>query len=177
MVAKLFWCKGFTFFILFYDCAHHIVIMIIYSLSDFVFVHHIHMVYVYIWFSRKKKLTPEWRNFIRPEMWRLKWLELQIKELLSQTQKYDSELAKYDKEKLSAFEGFTSEGFDAMPTPKLMKRKKRKRVEDTTDIALYMSHHNLFSYGINFPKFSWFIVANYKSDLQLHVWLVFFVLS
>ncbi|ONI22426.1 hypothetical protein PRUPE_2G128100 [Prunus persica] len=96
--------------------------------------------------TRKKKLTPEWRNFIRPEMWRLKWLELQIKELLSQTQKYDSELAKYDKEKLSAFEGFTSEGFDAMPTPKLMKRKKRKRVEDTTDIASYMSHHNLFSY-------------------------------
>ncbi|BFG21552.1 hypothetical protein CerSpe_078250 [Prunus speciosa] len=96
--------------------------------------------------TRKKKLTPQWRKFIRPEMWRLKWLELQIKELLSQTQKYESELAKYDKEKLSAFEGFTSEGFDAMPTTKLMKRKKRKRVEDTTDIASYMSHHNLFSY-------------------------------
>ncbi|XWS29738.1 hypothetical protein CRYUN_Cryun24cG0056300 [Craigia yunnanensis] len=27
-----------------------------------------------------------------------------------------------------------------------MKRRKRKRVEDTADLASYMSHHNLFSY-------------------------------
>ncbi|RVW84518.1 hypothetical protein CK203_041276 [Vitis vinifera] len=30
-----------------------------------------------------------------------------------------------------------------------MKRKKRKRVEDTVDVASYMSHHNLFSYYEN----------------------------
>ncbi|GLT67771.1 hypothetical protein SLA2020_400550 [Shorea laevis] len=72
---------------------------------------------------RKKKLTVHWRKFIRPLTWRCKWIELQIKELQSQAQKYDRELAN-----------------------KVMKRKKRKRVEETIDITTYMSQHNLFSY-------------------------------
>lgn len=85
-------------------------------------------------------MTTHWNKFIRPLMWRLKWLELKIKELQSQDKKYDSQLAKYAQIEQSEF--------DAMS--KLTKRKKRKRVEDTTNIASYMSQHNLFSYGMNF---------------------------
>ncbi|KAM2279966.1 uncharacterized protein LOC126629862 isoform X2 [Malus sylvestris] len=86
--------------------------------------------------TRRKRLTTHWNKFIRPLMWRLKWLELKIKELQSQDKKYDSQLAKYAQIEQSEF--------DAMS--KLTKRKKRKRVEDITNIASYMSQHNLFSY-------------------------------
>ncbi|CAN6566544.1 unnamed protein product [Malus baccata var. baccata] len=86
--------------------------------------------------TRRKRLTTHWNKFIRPLMWRLKWLELKIKEIQSQDKKYDSQLAKYAQIEQSEF--------DAMS--KLTKRKKRKRVEDTTNIASYMSQHNLFSY-------------------------------
>ncbi|KAM1252271.1 hypothetical protein ACFX13_041138 [Malus domestica] len=86
--------------------------------------------------TRRKRLTTHWNKFIRPLMWRLKWLELKIKELQSQDKKYDLQLAKYAQIEQSEF--------DAMS--KLTKRKKRKRVEDTTNIASYMSQHNLFSY-------------------------------
>ncbi|PON70204.1 hypothetical protein TorRG33x02_257540 [Trema orientale] len=103
---------------------------------------------------RKKKLTPHWRRFIHPVMWRCKWMELQIKELQSQALKYDRELAKYDERKPSEFERFTSEDLDAKSFPfssriqrnKVMKRKKRERIEETIEIVRYMSNHNLFSY-------------------------------
>lgn len=84
-------------------------------------------------------MTTHWNKFIRPLMWRLKWLELKIKELQSQDKKYDLQLAKYAQIEQSEFDA----------TSKLTKRKKRKRVEDTTNIACYMSQHNLFSYGMN----------------------------
>ncbi|KAG6727662.1 hypothetical protein I3843_02G118500 [Carya illinoinensis] len=102
---------------------------------------------------RKKKLTVHWRQFIRPLMWRCKWIELQIKELQSQALKYDRELAVYDQRKQFEFENFTLEGFDAKSLPfsrqlrnKVMARKKRKRVEETADVTPYISQHNLFSY-------------------------------
>ncbi|KAJ9680579.1 hypothetical protein PVL29_019789 [Vitis rotundifolia] len=106
---------------------------------------------------RKKKLTDHWRNYIRPLMWRCKWAELKMKEFQSQALKYDRELAKYDKRKQFELEKFNSEGLGAKSLPfpsevrtnKIMKRKKRKRVEDTVDVASYMSHHNLFSYYEN----------------------------
>ncbi|KAG6665119.1 hypothetical protein CIPAW_02G139900 [Carya illinoinensis] len=69
---------------------------------------------------RKKKLTVHWRQFIRPLMWRCKWIELQIKELQSQALK--------------------------QLRNKVMARKKRKRVEETADVTPYISQHNLFSY-------------------------------
>ncbi|KAL5571679.1 hypothetical protein UlMin_021276 [Ulmus minor] len=104
--------------------------------------------------TRKKKLTPHWRKFIHPLMWRCKWVELQIKELQSLTQKYDRELAEYNSRKQFEFELPTSEGFNAKSLPfssqtkrnKVMKRKKRKRIEEQIDVASYMSQHNLFSY-------------------------------
>lgn len=85
-------------------------------------------------------------------MWRCKWIELRVKEFQSQALKYDKELAEYDQQKQSEFEKFAIDGVDTRSQPfsgerqKIMKRKKRKRIEETTDIASYMSHHNMFSY-------------------------------
>lgn len=110
-------------------------------------------------FFRKKKLTDHWRRFIHPIMWRCKWVELQLKEIRARALKYDSELAQYDQTKKFESEKSTLEGFNAVSQPfscpnqgnQLMKRKKRKRVEEITDLASYMSQHNLFSYyGMNF---------------------------
>lgn len=92
-------------------------------------------------------------------MWRCKWIELQIKELQSQALKYDRKLANNDERKQSEFECSKLERIDAKSLPyssqifrsKVMKRKKRKRLESTIDIASYMSQHNLFSYfGMKF---------------------------
>ncbi|MBA0647038.1 hypothetical protein Goklo_014950 [Gossypium klotzschianum] len=105
-------------------------------------------------FLRKRRLTDHWRRFIHPIEWRCKWLEIKLCELKSQALKYERELAEYDKSKQFEFEKVTSDGFDAkwraFPSKaqrkEVMKRRKRKRVEDTTDVATYMSHHNIFSY-------------------------------
>ncbi|KAK4566380.1 hypothetical protein RGQ29_002579 [Quercus rubra] len=103
---------------------------------------------------RKKKLTNHWRNFIRPLMWRCKWTELRIKEMELQALKYARELAAYDQRKQPGFDQFTFEGLGSKSLPfssqcfkkKTIKRRKRKRVEDTTDLTSYMSKHHLFSY-------------------------------
>ncbi|MED6158072.1 hypothetical protein PIB30_029266 [Stylosanthes scabra] len=112
---------------------------------------------------RKKKLTDHWRNFIRPLMWRCKWAELRIREIESQALKYSKELAEYDKRKHMEPDHFTLEEFGSKSLPftsheyrcKAKKRRKRKKVEDTTDLATYTSNHNLFSY-----------LENKKSDLE-----------
>uniref|UniRef100_A0A2P2K8E5 Uncharacterized protein n=1 Tax=Rhizophora mucronata TaxID=61149 RepID=A0A2P2K8E5_RHIMU len=105
---------------------------------------------------RRKRLTDHWRRFIRPLMWRCKWIELQIKELQSQALKYNKELVDHEHKKQFDFETFLVEGFHAKSHPfsscaerKVMKRKKRKKLEETTDIGTYMRQHNLFSYYEN----------------------------
>lgn len=103
---------------------------------------------------RKKKLTSHWRNYIRPLMWRCKWTELKIKEFESQASKYSRKVAAYDHKKLVAFDQSRVEEFGSRSLPytshskskKPSKRRKRKRVEFTTDMAAYMANHNLFSY-------------------------------
>ncbi|XP_042515676.1 uncharacterized protein LOC122089961 isoform X1 [Macadamia integrifolia] len=107
--------------------------------------------------TRKKKLTAHWRRYIRPLMWRCQWLELRIKEFQSQALKYDRELAAYDQRKQFASGQLALEGccMRSLPFPrqfqrkKAMKRRKRKRIEDTIDISSYMSCHSLFSYYEN----------------------------
>ncbi|KAI6699094.1 hypothetical protein NL676_019213 [Syzygium grande] len=105
---------------------------------------------------RKKKLTDHWRTFIRPLMWRCKWTELRIKEIESQALKYAKELATFEQNKHLASDQCPDpvEEFGSKSMPfsghcykrKIMERRKRKKIEDITDIASYMSHHNLFSY-------------------------------
>lgn len=115
-------------------------------------------------FLRKKKLTDHWRRFIRPIKWRSKWIELQIKELHLQALKYDRELAEYGHRRQLEFENRLAEGCGAKSLPlncqvkrnHVMERKKRRRVEDTTDLASYMSTHNIFSYhGMKFTALSY----------------------
>ncbi|KAF9597400.1 hypothetical protein IFM89_017746 [Coptis chinensis] len=106
----------------------------------------------------KKKVTTQWRRYISPLTWRAKWMELRIKEMKSQLSKYDRELASYNQRELQFDVGqCTSEDVSVKSLPfsgqshkkEVMKRKKRKRIEDVADVASYMSHHNLFSYYEN----------------------------
>ncbi|GMH00639.1 hypothetical protein Nepgr_002478 [Nepenthes gracilis] len=111
---------------------------------------------------RKKKLTTHWRNFIRPLMWRCKWVELKIRELESQALKYGRELAECSLRKQYELERFTSDNLHVKSAPtfcqgqrvNVMRRKKRKRVEEAVDIASYMAHHNLFSCYVNKKSFA-----------------------
>lgn len=104
--------------------------------------------------TRKKKLTNHWRSFVRPLMWRCQWTELKIKQIKSRASKYAREIAACEEKKHSGIYQSTFEGFCSKSLPfsnecyrrKAVKRRKRKRVEDTTDAASYMTHHNLFSY-------------------------------
>ncbi|KAG2252333.1 hypothetical protein Bca4012_099905 [Brassica carinata] len=111
-----------------------------------------------IFHYRKKRLTSHWKSFIRPLMWRSKWVELKIRELESRALEYPKELESLDQEKLGAnidpsvLETY-GKGIKSLPfsNPSYRKRaakrrRKRKKVERTDDIASYMSHHNLFSY-------------------------------
>ncbi|KAL0725126.1 hypothetical protein Bca4012_039725 [Brassica carinata] len=77
--------------------------------SEYIFHHSLSGVAV-----AKKRLAIHWKSFIRPLMWRSKWLELRIRE---------KRAAK--------------------------RRRNRKKVDLTDDIASYMFHHNLFSYVEN----------------------------
>ncbi|KAI3982276.1 hypothetical protein MKX01_037809 [Papaver californicum] len=102
---------------------------------------------------RKKKLTDQWRSYIRPLMWRCKWVELMMKEFRSQASKYNAELAECLRVKQLELGQYASEGCGrTLPfcrqiyKRKVMKRRKRKKVEDTTDIPSYMASHNLFSH-------------------------------
>uniref|UniRef100_A0A7N1A2P6 Uncharacterized protein n=1 Tax=Kalanchoe fedtschenkoi TaxID=63787 RepID=A0A7N1A2P6_KALFE len=111
---------------------------------------------------RKKKLTSHWRNFIRPIIWRCKWAELQMMKFQSQASMYSRILSEYDRGRQSQLENFSAKALcsRSLPFPhqmkrkKIMWRKKRKRVEDTTDIASYMLQHNLFAYCDNKGTFS-----------------------
>lgn len=105
---------------------------------------------------RKKKVTAHWRKFICPIMWRCKWIELQLRKLNYQAQKYEKELAAYDHKKQLDLLKYAVDGFAVKSVPKsegtqknkVMKRKKRKRVEEC-DPSSYMSKHCLFSYYEN----------------------------
>jgi hypothetical protein len=87
-------------------------------------------------------------------MWRCKWVELQLKQLQSQAHKYEEELAALDNTKELDYAHLTLDDSNIKSVPisgrmhrnKVMKRKKRKRVEEQCDLASYMSNHTLFSY-------------------------------
>lgn len=88
-------------------------------------------------------------------MWRCKWAELQIRRLLYQASKYDLQAEEINRRKQLTSEdlavgnsGVKSPSIPgSMQKEKIMKRRKRKRVEDSTDKAAYMAQHILFSYS------------------------------
>ncbi|XP_076959799.1 uncharacterized protein LOC143635978 [Bidens hawaiensis] len=103
---------------------------------------------------RKKRLTSHWRNFILPLMWRCKWAELKIKQFESQALKYTKMIAARNMSKHLAPNQPIPEGFSSRSMPyikrrqrKLMKRRKRARIEEMADADLYMSQHVLCSYN------------------------------
>lgn len=87
-------------------------------------------------------------------MWRCHWLELRIKELLSQVSKYDKELALVNHEKYLQLEMIKGDSHKSELSQldlssderKSMNRRKRKRYEDCTDTSLYIKKHQVFSY-------------------------------
>ncbi|XP_051124021.1 uncharacterized protein LOC127246602 [Andrographis paniculata] len=102
---------------------------------------------------RKRGRSSHWKNLIQPLMWRCKWVELQIKKLQNQAQQCDQELEAYYKRKQTRFENHVPEcGVKSLPWSQenarsdIMRRKRRRMTEATTDVAAYMSRHNLFSY-------------------------------
>lgn len=106
-------------------------------------------------------------------MWRCKWAELKIKELQLQAARYNREISALDGKKHRALDQATLEESGSKSLPfiyprlrkKAMKRRKRKRVEDGTDIAAQMSTHNLFSYFGMISSSFYFCLA---TDVSCH---------
>src|ERR1044072_4713894 len=129
----------------------------------------IHMFYNLLYqLFRKKKVTTQWRRFISPLMWRCKWIELRLKQLESQALKYEKQLTAYNYTKQLDFAHLRLDGSDIKSIPisgrmhrnKVMKRNKRKRVEEKCDLASYMSKHSLFSYyGRLFLDLLWYLIS------------------
>lgn len=107
-------------------------------------------------------------------MWRCKWAELRVKELESQASRYTREISVKYSGNHTALDQISVEqsGSKLLPyvnkcySKRPMKRRKRKRVEDITDIASYMSSHVLFS------DRGWFFFKYYFLDI-LHDLLIF----
>lgn len=106
----------------------------------------------------KKKVSDQWRRYVSPLSWRGKWIELRMKALKSQLSKYERELQSYGQNVQQFDLGQSTPGECSMRTlpfsrqnqrKEVMKRRKRKKLEDTVDVSSYMSHHNLFSYYEN----------------------------
>jgi hypothetical protein len=86
-------------------------------------------------------------------LWRCEWLELRMKDLLSQVSKYDSQLALIKQEKelqraISNTNGSRTESGKSFRGHEniSMERRKRKRHEDTVDTSLYLKKHQILSY-------------------------------
>jgi hypothetical protein len=102
----------------------------------------------------KKKVTAHWRKFISPLMWRCQWLELRIKEIQNQALRYDKELAMLKHEKALHAKIIELDNSCSRVVPlssrcrnkKAMKRRKRKKEEETVDGVSYISDHIIFSY-------------------------------
>ncbi|KAL1193323.1 hypothetical protein V5N11_012562 [Cardamine amara subsp. amara] len=106
-------------------------------------------------YGKKKKLAGHWRRFIQPITWQCKWIELKVKELQKQALKYDKEIEESCQAKKLELENLKSEEVGVKilsPLPcytqknRLKKRKKRKRVEETSDVPSFAFNYSLFSY-------------------------------
>ena len=112
----------------------------------------------FLYKCRKRKVTSDWSNFIRPLSWRMKWTEIRLKQLESQEFKCRRELQKCDSEKHMAPDHFDLEEYGSRSVPfsshqyrsKAKVRRRRKKIEDTNDVEKYTKHHPLFSYLGNF---------------------------
>ncbi|KAL6495350.1 hypothetical protein OROGR_029913 [Orobanche gracilis] len=105
---------------------------------------------------RRKKLTAHWRSFIQPIMWRCKWTELQIKKLQTLAQKYDRKLEVHNKRKqIQSEDSPLIDGVKSLPFSRtesrvdLVKRKKRRMIETTTDVTEYIEQEEFYRECLN----------------------------
>lgn len=107
---------------------------------------------------KKKRVTDHWRRYVSPLTWRSKWIELRMKQMKSQLSKYERELESYAQKEQQLELGQCTSGDCSMKLlpysgqnhkKEVMKRRRRKKIEDMVDVSLYMSQHNLFSYYEN----------------------------
>ncbi|KAL1195011.1 hypothetical protein V5N11_031103 [Cardamine amara subsp. amara] len=104
--------------------------------------------------NKKKIKGPVWKRLKQPITWRCKWLELKVKEIQSQARVCEREVRNYyltkqfdlEKAKLEGFQGKSIPFRDNTRKMETFKRRRRRRVEETTDVAAYMSNHNIFAY-------------------------------
>ena len=104
-----------------------------------------------------------------------------MKDIDMQVLKYARELEAYDRGKHSQLEQFNSEEFCSKSLPfkrqytnkQAMRRRRRKRVEDTVDVATYMSQHNLFSY-LGKPSSQFFILVFFFLPSLYNFWFVIY---
>ncbi|MCD9559590.1 hypothetical protein HAX54_017642 [Datura stramonium] len=102
----------------------------------------------------RKRVTPHWRDFIQPLRQRCKLIELKLHLLQSQSRKYEKQMRDNNHQMKLQMGSVQLEDLGSKSLPfscnslrdKVVKRKKRRRTEDTLDIAAYMSHHPLFSF-------------------------------
>ncbi|XP_075073596.1 uncharacterized protein LOC107831848 [Nicotiana tabacum] len=102
----------------------------------------------------RKKVTPHWRDFVQPLRQRCKLIELKLHMLQSRARKYEKQMGDIKCQMQLQLGSVELEGLGSKSLPfscnslrdKVVKRKKRRRTEDTLDIAAYMSHHPLFSF-------------------------------
>ncbi|KAK4339944.1 hypothetical protein RND71_041406 [Anisodus tanguticus] len=102
----------------------------------------------------RKKVTPHWRDFIQPLRQRCKLIELKHHLLQSRSRKYEKQMRDNNNQMKLQMGSIRLEDLGSKSIPfscnslrdKVVKRKKRRRTEDTLDMAAYMSHHPLFSF-------------------------------
>ncbi|KAL2634451.1 hypothetical protein R1flu_005930 [Riccia fluitans] len=103
----------------------------------------------------KKALNAEWKKYRRGIEWRCRWLEVRLNELRARSEKYDRIL-----QERKAKNPWT--GADVLPGEEtsartselkdvpikgqpVLKRRRRKQVENSVDLDVYMARHPLFS--------------------------------
>lgn len=106
----------------------------------------------------KKALNAEWKKYRRGIEWRCRWLEIRLNELRARSQRYDRLLEERRKKKAQAWVENVQPGeessarsaqmVDSPDRGRILRRMRRKQVENSVDLELYMARHPLFSrYG------------------------------
>uniref|UniRef100_A0A0D9WFP0 Uncharacterized protein n=1 Tax=Leersia perrieri TaxID=77586 RepID=A0A0D9WFP0_9ORYZ len=102
---------------------------------------------------RHKEVTAQWKKMAAPIMWRCQWLELRMKNLLSQVAKYDKELAVINHEKDLQLEMVKADGpesetvnLDSQSNVRIIMKRRKRRRDEAVDDSLYMMNHPALSY-------------------------------
>ncbi|KAL3693237.1 hypothetical protein R1sor_006888 [Riccia sorocarpa] len=103
----------------------------------------------------KKALNAEWKKYRRGIEWRCRWLEVRLNELRARSEKYDRILQERRAKKQWAVTDVPPGEASSARTSQLkdvpikgqpmLRRRRRKQVENSVDLDVYMARHPLFS--------------------------------